>query len=105
MRVETYSLTIDDMIENANLVKENLLIALEREKILAEGQAREIANEYAVVLHKKNTLGRFLAEKIFGREKEPNVNELRITIVKVVETIPPPKENGETEDASNTDKS
>lgn len=52
-----YSATIEEMTTNANIVKESLLAALDREGLLKKS-AEELAKEYAIILHKKSWLGR-----------------------------------------------
>lgn len=77
-----YSMTEADMTENANLVKEHLLEALERDGILKEGAAKEISGKYVVVQTKPSCLGRiWMALK---GVKEEDRGSLYIQIMKTV---------------------
>ena len=75
-----YTLDVDDMQKNANIIKECVLVGLEREGLL-KGAAADIGTRYAVVLHKKGWFGQFL-EKLFDGIKE---GSFKITFVKIID--------------------
>ena len=77
MDVQIYSMDIEDMNKNANIVKEALLAALEQDGLLKK-PAVEVAEEYAVVISKAGWFGKLW--------KKLNVDEknLRYDVVKSV---------------------
>lgn len=75
-----YTLDAEDMTRNANVIKETVLSGLEAQGFLKPGQALEISEKYAVILHKKGWLGSFW-DKWFEGIKE---GSFRISFVKIV---------------------
>jgi hypothetical protein len=73
------SFTVEMLTYLSNQVKETVVSALCKEGVLTEEQATTINQTYAIVLHKKGTLGSFIA-KLFGM----NDSELGIHLVKLV---------------------
>lgn len=79
MDMQLYTMETSDMQKNANVVKEALLGALEREGLLKES-AESIATKYAVVISKPGWLGT-LFKRINGTYEK---NTLAVDVVKVV---------------------
>lgn len=75
-----YTLDAEDMLKNANVIKEVVLNGLEAQGFLKPGQAKEIGEQYGVVLHKKGWMGEFW-DKWFAGIKE---GSFRISFVKIV---------------------
>ena len=73
-----YSFDDIELTKNANQIKETLLDALERDKLLTKSAA-EISETYALVVVKPGWLGNFF-RKIAGEEKD----KLYIKVVKLV---------------------
>jgi hypothetical protein len=80
MDMTLYSMSIDDMTENANTVKECLLFTLEREGLLKK-PATEIAEEYAIVCSKPGWFGT-LWKKL--KPNEDTKKNVRYDVVKSV---------------------
>jgi len=80
MNTDIYSFDAMGLTENANNIKEAVLMAMERNGLLTK-PAAEIARDYAVVLHKRGWLGR-LFRRICGGEASEDT--LAIEIVKKV---------------------
>lgn len=76
--MHVYSLDIEDMTQNANIVKEAMLAVLEKEGLLKK-PAAEIAAEYAVIISKPGWLG-----QLFKGIKADDKNSLRYDVVKSV---------------------
>jgi hypothetical protein len=74
-----YTQDAETMLKNANVVKEVVLGALEREGLLTK-KAEEIAPLYAIVMHKRGWLGQFWDKWFEGVEKD----SFRVTFVKIV---------------------
>lgn len=74
-----YSFDSEEMLKNANVVKDIVLGALEREKLLTKSAA-EIGEKYAIVLHQRGWFGRFW-NKWFEGTKE---DALQVHFVKIV---------------------
>ena len=66
---------------NFNLVKEYFTDALAKEGFLSTEQAEKIKSQYAIVMVRKNWLGRMIDKFLFREGKE---DEFKIVIVKVV---------------------
>jgi len=66
---------------NFNLVKEYFTDALAKEGFLSAEQAEKIKSQYAIVMVRKNWLGRMIDKFLFREGKE---DEFKIVIVKVV---------------------
>jgi len=66
---------------NFNLVKEYFTDALAKEGFLSAEQAEKIKSQYAIVMVRKNWLGRMIDKFLFREGKE---DEIKIVIVKVV---------------------
>lgn len=75
-----YTLGSEDMTQNANIIKEVVLSGLENQGFLKPGQAKELGERYAIVMHKKGWLGQ-LWDKWFEGIKE---GSFRISFVKIV---------------------
>jgi hypothetical protein len=78
--MEIYSQGLEDMMRQANVVKDTVLEALEKEGLLKK-PAKEIGEQYAVVIHKRGWLGHFMA-KWFGDGEA--AKSLRVNMVKVL---------------------
>ena len=74
-----YSISAEDMTKNANVVKETVLAGLEREGLLKKA-AKEIAEEYAIVIHKRGWMGSLWDKWFEGVEKDC----FRVSFVKVI---------------------
>ncbi len=72
-----YSMTLEDLMRNANIAKDELLGALERDGLL-KSTAEEVGEKYAVILYKPGWLGR-----LFNRLKGEK-DAFRVTVMKVV---------------------
>lgn len=70
----------EDIIRNANVVKEVVLLALEREGLLLK-PAAEIGPLYAVVLHKKGWFGQMWDKWFNATEKDT----FKVVMVKIVQ--------------------
>lgn len=70
----------EEMVTQANIIKDVVLEALEREGLLTK-PAKEIGEMYAVVFHKRGWFGACWA-KCFGDEKRDNY--FRINLLKSV---------------------
>jgi hypothetical protein len=79
MDAQLYTMETSDMQKNANIVKEALLGALEREGMLKES-GEVIASRYAVVISKPGWLGSVFKRMSGTFEK----NMLAVDVVKVV---------------------
>lgn len=66
---------------NFNLVKEYFTDALAKEGFLSAEQAEKIKSQYAIVMVRKNWLGRMIDKFLFREGKQ---DEFKIVIVKVV---------------------
>jgi len=66
---------------NFNLVKEYFTDALAKEGFLSAEQAEKIKSQYAIVMVRKNWLGRMIDKFLFREGKE---DEFKIVIVKVI---------------------
>lgn len=77
MNVQIYSMDIEDLTKNANIVKEAVLSALEKDGLLKK-PAEDIASEYAIVISKAGWLGT-LWKKLSKDDKN-----LRYDVVKSV---------------------
>ncbi len=75
-----YTHDTEEMLRNANVVKEALLCGLEREGLLKKS-AQEIGETYAIVLHKRGWLGKFWL-KWFAEFKEEAA--IKCDLVKIV---------------------
>jgi hypothetical protein len=78
--MQIYSLDIEDMTQNANIVKEAMLAVLEKEGLLKK-PAHEIAAEYAVIISKPGWLGQLFKGIKVNTEDS---NKLRYDVVKSV---------------------
>jgi hypothetical protein len=75
-----YTQDTEEMLQNANAVKETILYALEREGLLKK-PAQEIGEAYAIILHKRGWLGKFWL-KWFDGVKEGAA--IKCDLVKIV---------------------
>ena len=75
-----YSMDLEDLTKSANVIKESLLFALERDGLLKK-PAKEVAEAYVVVLHKRGWLGE-LFRWVWGEDKSEN--SLKVSIMKSV---------------------
>jgi len=66
---------------NFNLVKEYFTDALAKEGFLSAEQAEKIKSQYAIVMVRKNWLGRMIDKFLFREGKQ---DEFKIVIVKVI---------------------
>lgn len=78
--MKTYPQDIENFSINANLVKEQLLLALAKEGYLTNEQALYIASNYSVLITEKGMLGK-MVDKLLKRGDE---NAPSITVVKIV---------------------
>lgn len=76
---DIYTMTTESLVENANVVKDALLLALEKEGLL-KASAEEIGSKYGVLMTKPSWWGRF--NKYFTKREE---NRLHIRIVKLAD--------------------
>ena len=70
-----------DLTKFANLIKDNLINALFEEGLLETEDPRHLSGNYAIVLHRKGTLGT-IWDKFRGIEPSPTA--LHIAVVKSV---------------------
>lgn len=66
---------------NFNVVKEYFVDALAKEKFITPEQAENIKSQYAIVVVRKNWLGRIISKYIF---KDSTKDEYKIVVVKVI---------------------
>ena len=72
--MKMYSYKVEDLAIFANQVKENLLISLEHDGVLMEGEGVELATTYVVsVSEQKNTWGSMIAEKLGFKNDGPRM--------------------------------
>lgn len=79
--MQIYSLDVEDLTKNANIVKEAVLAALEKDGLLKK-PATEIAEEYAIVISKPGWLGKFWKKLHQGNAED--AKNLRYDVVKSV---------------------
>lgn len=78
--MEVYTVTADNLTQNANVLKEAFLLALERDGLLKK-KAEEIAASYVIVARQRGWFGR-LFKRLSG--EEPKDNQFIVDILKVV---------------------
>lgn len=71
-----------NLMAQYNLVKEALLDALVKEKLVSQEHADAIKSNYAVIVTKRSWLGRFL-DKFFFKADAPD-EEMKIVVVRIV---------------------
>jgi len=76
--MRTWTMDLEDFQKNANVIKEEILHALERDGLLKK-PVSEIGDQYAVVIAEPGWLGK-LFHKIKGEER----NAVRIYVMKQV---------------------
>ena len=77
--VKIYSFDQEEMVRQANIIKETVLEGLEKEGLL-KATAKEIAEHYVVFIHKKGWLGA-LFSKWFG---DADDNCFRVNFFKAI---------------------
>lgn len=80
MQIETYSFTPTELQNAANVVKESVLTALERDGVIADSTA--LCERYAVVLVSRGWFGRVL-DKVFGVEQ----GAVQFRLVRVLDAV------------------
>lgn len=78
--IEMYELTREGLTEIANAVKENLLAAMEREKLLTK-PASEICEDYAVLITKPGLLGKMFR---WIKGEDPPKNGIMVSIMRKI---------------------
>jgi len=66
--MKLYSLTLDNMINNANNAKEVVVDGLIQEGFLTKEQGEEINNRYAVMITEKGLFGKILDKLLFKKD-------------------------------------
>lgn len=74
-----FTMDINSLTQQANVIKEVLLLSLEKDEILEPGRAKELCERYAVVLEKPGLFG-----KLFRKIENADPKEHYYRVVKVV---------------------